>query len=60
MKNITSNAQYTRIYVETQMGENHIMFFLYVKRIHSLEAPTSQFSSCNWKEATTPYSQAST
>jgi hypothetical protein len=23
------------------MGENHIMLFLYIKRIHSLEAPTS-------------------
>jgi hypothetical protein len=29
-----------RIYVETQMGENYKMIFLYIKRINSLEAPT--------------------
>jgi hypothetical protein len=28
----STNTQYTRIYVETQMGENHGMIFLYVRR----------------------------
>jgi hypothetical protein len=40
------------------MGENQKMIFLYIKRFHSLEAPTSQFSSYNWKEDMTPYLQA--
>jgi hypothetical protein len=31
ISNITSNTQYIIIYVETQMGENHIMIFLYIK-----------------------------
>jgi hypothetical protein len=35
--------------METQMGENHGMIFLYIKIIHSLEAPTSQFSSYNYE-----------
>jgi hypothetical protein len=51
--------------VETKMGENHIILFLYIKRIPSLEEQTSQlsqleggydpiFTGSNLKEATTP------
>jgi hypothetical protein len=33
--NITSNTQYTNIYVETQMGENHIILsYIYQEFIH--------------------------
>jgi hypothetical protein len=41
--------------VETKIGENHGLTFLFIRRIHSFEAPNSQFFSFEWKEATSPY-----
>jgi hypothetical protein len=41
-------------------GEKPHNDFLIYQRVHSLEAPTSYFSSYNWKEAPTPYLQAAT
>jgi hypothetical protein len=64
--NITSDTQYTIIYLENQMGESHKMISnIYINNTfigstdfqiiqHQLEAPTSKFSSTNWKEATSP------
>jgi hypothetical protein len=35
IRNITSSTQYTKIYVETKMGENHGMFsYIYQEYIH--------------------------
>jgi hypothetical protein len=48
-------------YMETQCGRKPQNYFLILfEEIHSSEAPTSVFSSYNWKEATTPDFQAPT
>jgi hypothetical protein len=52
-----THTQYTNIFTwKPNVGENHIIFFLYVfKNYIHWKHQLPLFSSCNWKEAPTPY-----